>query len=343
MLFTIDGRQTSVSFTDLVTAEKFRALATAIGGQEAMKAYDIPDTVRAAPQGLTVSEWLQHHCDHLTGAHEGTLSRYRAYAANDIGPVLGEIPLRQLHRDQVAQWLKGLHGNAVKTQANKLRYLSGAMNAAVDAGHITANPCRGVKLPRGQEPEAAFLTREEFATLLAEIPQYWQPLVRFLVSSGCRWGEATALRPSDIDRENNTVSIRRAWRSVNGGWEIGPPKSRKSTRLINVPASVLDTLDYSHEYVFTNSGRGNRGTGPVRLPSFSGKVWTPAVERAGMRVRIHDLRHTCASWLIAARVALPAVQAHLGHESIKTTVDRYGHLDRSQFQAVSDAIEAALS
>ncbi|WP_332108264.1 tyrosine-type recombinase/integrase [Mycobacterium branderi] len=61
-------------------------------------------------------------------------------------------------------------------------------------------------------------------------------------------------------------------------------------------------------------------------------MWWPAVERAQLappRPRIHDLRHTCASWMITAGVPLPVIQRHLGHESIKTTIDLYGHLDRS--------------
>jgi integrase len=55
--------------------------------------------------------------------------------------------------------------------------------------------------------------------------------------------------------------------------------------------------------------------------------------------RIHDLRHSHASWLIAAGVPLPAIQRRLGHESITTTIDRYGHLAPE----MDDTIVAALS
>ena len=56
--------------------------------------------------------------------------------------------------------------------------------------------------------------------------------------------------------------------------------------------------------------------------------------------RVHDLRHTCASWMIAAGVPLPIIQQHLGHESIQTTIGVYGHLDR---RSAADAIGSALS
>ena len=58
--------------------------------------------------------------------------------------------------------------------------------------------------------------------------------------------------------------------------------------------------------------------------------------------RVHDLRHTNASWLIQAGVPLTVVQRHLGHESIQPTSDRYGHLDRKSSRVVADVVGNAL-
>ncbi len=63
----------------------------------------------------------------------------------------------------------------------------------------------------------------------------------------------------------------------------------------------------------------------------------------GKVVRIHDARHTCASWLLASGIPINYVQAHLGHESIKTTVDRYGHIMPAKRAALTQALSAALS
>ena len=150
------------------------------------------------------------------------------------------------------------------------------------------------------------------------------------------------------------AGIVRAWK--RSPYRIGPTKTRKSVRTINLPKDVLDKLDYSGEWLFTNPGRGRRAEGgPVRAPNFRANMWKPAVERAWpdkdadgnptanpMWPRIHDVRHTCASWLIAAGRPLPAIQARLSHESIKTTVDRYGHLDRTSAAGNADAIGAML-
>ncbi|MGK5497264.1 tyrosine-type recombinase/integrase [Streptomyces sp. URMC 125] len=57
---------------------------------------------------------------------------------------------------------------------------------------------------------------------------------------------------------------------------------------------------------------------------------------------MHDLRHTLASWLIGRRIPLPAIRVLLGHESIQTTVDRYGHLVRELDDQIAAAVEAAM-
>src|SRR6476620_5117706 len=130
------------------------------------------------------------------------------------------------------------------------------------AGRIRSNPAAGQRLPVTARADMVCLSRDEVAKLLDNVTEYWRPLVEFLVASGCRWGEATALRPCDVNRVAGTVRITRAWKPIAGGYELGPPKTRKSIRTINVPITVLEKLDYSGEYVFTNqAGRPVRSNG----------------------------------------------------------------------------------
>lgn len=356
VLYTIDGRQSSLPFEDPKAAEAFRAAVNAHGPTRALEMHGIDSRPRRRDSnaGMTVAEWVTHHIDHLTGVDPRTVEDYRSYLRTDIGPGVGAIPLTQLSRDDVRRWVQALErsGASAKTIANKHALLSTALSSAVTAGRIGANPAAGTRLPRGERQEMVFLTHEDFDTLLAEIPDHWQPLVLFLVASGCRWGEATALKPGDVDRKRNTVRISKAWRRGGGGYRIGLPKTRRSVRTINVPATVLDKLNYTGEWLFTNPGRGNRAVGgPVRAPNFRANVWWPAIKRAWpevddqgnpianpLRPRIHDLRHTAASWFIQDGKPLPAIQQHLGHESIKTTVDVYGHLDRRSGEDLADSM-----
>lgn len=164
---------------------------------------------------------------------------------------------------------------------------------------------------------------------------------------------------------------------------VGAPKTLRSRRTIALPQQVADVViararaaSKPDELLFP----GPNG-GAWKSAAFHSAVWQPAVTfasgedymqrrrdwgppreaeavlrarqpwrepappgaRLTKRPRIHDLRHTCASWLIQAGVALPVVQHHLGHESIKTTVDTYGHLEPAHLAAAADALTAALN
>jgi integrase len=190
-----------------------------------------------------------------------------------------------------------------------------------------------------------------------------------------RWGEVTALRVGDVDLAAGTITITRAWKRSDGKPTLGVPKSRRSRRTIAispVTAAVLRPLVEGRAgdaLVFTN-GRGTT----VRGPAFHTTAWQPAVALAngkvpmrsagkgkdrriaevgkriaplkpplGKRPRIHDARHSCASWLLAAGLPINVVSAHLGHESITTTVNTYGHLLPSAQTYVRDALTTALA
>jgi integrase len=95
----------------------------------------------------------------------------------------------------------------------------------------------------------------------------------------------------------------------------------------------------SDEYVFTS-----RSGAPLRHQNFMTRVWQPALSRAELLgLRIHDLRHTHTAWLISAGRPLPSIQRRLGHRSITTTIDRYGHLlpdvDAGDLIALDAALE----
>lgn len=347
--FRANGTETSVSFDDHKEAIQFDKLLHKVGPDKALQ---ITRITVATKTTLTVGQWLAHHNDHLTGLEEGTITRYRSYAANDF-TAIEDMPLAALTAEDISVWLKNLRNRdgqppSGKTAANKHGYLAGALNAALTRGHISSNPCDEVKLPAWEREEMCFLEREEYAILRAAVSGPWRPLVDFLVCSGARWSEATALTPADVDVATGVVRISRAWKKVAGGYRLGVPKTAKSVRSINVPTTVLADLDYSGRWLFTNSGRGRRNEdGVVRIHNFHPNVWVPALERAHANgltktPRIHDLRHTCASWLIQAGRPLPDVQDHMGHQSILTTVNVYRHQDRSSGVANAQAIAGFL-
>jgi integrase len=295
---------------------------------------------------VTVADWVATYIASRSGVAKSTIYDYEAILRNDITPHrIGKIPLELLVRGDVVEWVNGMTTSG-KTIANKHGLLSAALNAAVRAELIPSNPAVGVRLPRSEKPEMVFLTKEEFAQLQAGFTDYWQPLIEFMALSGMRFGEISALKPSDVDREACTVRIARSRKRTyekGANYEVGPTKTQRSERTINVHRTVLEKLDYSGEWLFTTT-RGK----PILVSSWRTNVWYKSVGRAqerhglGKAPRIHDMRHTCASWMIQAGVPLPVVQAHLGHESIATTINLYAHIDRASHASAAELIGAGL-
>jgi integrase len=349
--YRIQGREASISFDDHAQALKFQKLIDKVGPA---KALEIAKIVVAHDQAITVGEWLTRHIENLTGVEEGTIKKYRAYVNNDFDSLI-DMPLAALTPDDVSAWIKALRNRdgsppSGKTIANKHGLLAGAMKEAVARGYIPSSPCDRVRLPRWDRREMVFLERDEYKLLLSFVPEYWKPLVEFLVQTGARWSEATALQPADVDRAAGTVRIYKAWKtgSEGGGYTMGMTKTVRSVRTINVNQKLLDRLDYSGEWLFTNSGRGRRNaTGVVRIHNFHPNVWKPAVKAAqdaGLtkNPRVYDLRHTAASWLINDGTPVPEVQKLLGHENYSTTIDVYFHSDRGSGKRIADTMNRIL-
>ena len=182
------------------------------------------------------------------------------------------------------------------------------------------------------DAEKEILTRDEWERLRAEIPAHYLPLTAFLITTGCRIGEATAIQVRDLDLNDATptVRVRRAWKKAVAGVYLGSVKTRRGNRTIRIGhelAALLRPIAARtrdpEAFVFT-SVQGAR----ISAQRYNTRVWSPAVQRAGIvkHVTPHGLRHTSASWLLMAGIAPQVVQHRLGHESLQTTSRVYAHL-----------------
>lgn len=366
--FRIDGKQDQRTFTYKEGADEFKNLIDKIGARAAVQ---VLEARTAAPTKVpTLREWVEKYLDPesglLTGIEPATRSGYRQAAERSFLTILGEYPVDAIQQADVGRWVAWQESQpskwrggtvSAKTVRNYHAILSAAMQAAVRAKLREDNPAYKTRMSRGLKREAVFLSAEEFATLLHFIPPMYEGFVLFLAGSGCRWGEATAIKWGDmkLNQTPATVRIERAWKKGVGGPVLKHPKSAKSRRTISLSADVIQALPPrgpADELVFL--GRtGNH----MWHKSFRKSVWLPAVKKAmdpvlcekegltpiPMAPNPHDLRHSHASWLIAAGAPLPYVQARLGHESINTTVGVYGHLVPEAHQQMAEIISNTLA
>lgn len=346
MRYRVDGRNANVPFYEEAAALAYKALVDSVGARRAEELSAAPQ-VHAVHLRRSVAQQVAHHIDHLTGVTDGTRARYRKLHAARIAGPFGDVPMHELTRDHVSAWVNAQTGGP-KTVRNAHALLSAGLGAAVRDGLLSANVAKGVKLPRAaaDTEEHVYLTHEEFDLLVGWMPAHWQLLPTFLVGTGVRFGEATALTVGHLDLAHNSAHVRQGWES-GGPAKLGSTKTRRSRRTVALPPQLSEQVaehvagKRSTDWVFTNTqGR------VVRNGVFHSSVWQrlmdPFQAETGKRPRVHDLRHTFASWAIQAGIPLPIIQRQLGHESISITVDTYGHLARSDYDAMAYEIGAKL-
>jgi integrase len=254
--------------------------------------------------------------------------------------VIGEI-----HPADVRSWLSGLQATGLSASSCRQAYhlLSAIMRTAVEDGRIATSPCSGIKLPRLPQVEMAYLSPEQLRSLLAAIDPDYRLLIEVLAIAGLRFGEAAALRRSRCDLQRSRLLIAESLADVSGALHFGPPKTHQRRR-VTLPLFMCQRLadeladpDDEDALVF----QAPRG-GPIRYTNFARRVWKPALLRAQLPdMGLHALRHTCAALLIAQGAHPKAIQSHLGHRSITTTLDRYGHLFEDEHERLAQRVDAA--
>jgi integrase len=295
--------------------------------------------------GEYAREWLEskHKLKPSTRARyqvvvDGFIQRHASVALGDIS--------RQLVREWVADLSTTMAPASVHKTVGVLRQV---LAMAVTENRLVLNPVNGVELPSVASLEQRFLTLAQLRMLADEAGQH-RPLVYVLGTCGLRFGEVAELRWRDVDLHKLRIRVTRSVTLVDGQFVIGSPKNAHG-RTVSLPRFVADLLQPGEPtaLVFPDSGGGHMRGSNVRR-----RWWSQAVAAAKLfprkvgddivyEFKLHELRHTAASLAIQAGANIKALQNMLGHESAGLTLDRYGHLYRSDVEAVGVAINALLT
>src|SRR5262249_38640000 len=273
-----------------------------------------------------------------------TRHQYHSLLALHILPTWRTVPLVKITFEGLTQWVSrlALGGLGPSGIRQSVFVMSAALDHAMRSGRIRANPAHGLGLPRTQRRDYVYLTHEQLHRLAAEA-EPWRVFVLLLGYTGLRWGEATALRACDINLGRRRLDVRRAFSDVGGRVVLGTPKSHQS-RTVPIPPFLAREL----AAIITGKGADDLAftmpSGTVlRLPNWRQATFIPARTQAGLprRFRIHDLRHTAASLMIQAGYPPKMLQEIMGHASITTTLDLYGHLYPGDMDRYADRLGEA--
>ena len=223
-------------------------------------------------------------------------------------------------------------GTGIRTTNKCLTLLSMLYNYAHKNRWITFNPAVEVKklkdegVHREDLINQNIINPEEIKLLIDNADGRWKVMIMTAIFTGMRQGEILGFKWGDIDWLNGEILVRRTY--TDG--EFNEPKTKASRRRINMPMLLITALKEWQlecpsgelELVFPN-GVGK----PENHGNLLNRGFYPALRRAKVKkIRFHDLRHTYASLLIANKEEPKRIQTLMGHKSITTTYDIYGHL-----------------
>ena len=333
------GRERSKSFARRVDAEQF---LVSMEDAKLRGAYVDPQLGR-----VLFGEWAERWFRTTADLKPASRRTYRKLLDNQILPTFERATLAGIDTLAVREWIAGLveQGLSPSRVRNAHQVLSQILAAGVEGGRIARNPAAGVRLPRIVQRDMHFLAARQVEDLAAAIDPRYELLVRFAAYTGLRAGELVALRVRHLNLLRGRCEVGESATEVDGRLVWGPTKTY-ARRTVPLPRFLCDQLaaylagrPHGPDALVFTAPQG----GPLREQKFVAGIFKPAVARVGLphRLRFHDLRHTCASLLIAQGASVKAVQAQLGHASATVTLDRYGHLFPDELQRLADRLQDA--
>jgi len=286
-------------------------------------------------------EWIEKYA--VGQIRPSSLSKYNRLLRNHIIPVFGSTALAKIEVKDIQGFRsqKSTAGYSPQSVHDMLRLMRQMMDHAIDWGYIRSNPARKVKYPKIPKKEMDFLTPEEIRLFLEHVPEEWYALMLVPIVTGLRIGELLAMKWKNLAWEKKQYFVREqlARRGRTPTERIVELKTEHSKAPVDLPSTAIAALQkhrerqaegkikpgvsyQDHDLIFATS----KGT-PFRDWNVASKIFKPTLRNANLRdIRFHDLRHTCASLLIAQGESPKYIQKQMRHSSIQITFDRYGHL-----------------
>lgn len=309
-----------------------------------------------------IDTWMERHVKlDLT---EKTRLNYKHHTTKRIKPWFGHMRIDQIKALHIRDFLD--HMRTTKSESTgkpvsdstiiyTYRVLRSIFRSAMEWQVIKENPMATIKKPKdGTKQEMKFYDEHDLEKLFQALdkePLQIQSIVMLAVMGGLRRAEIAGLEWKHIDSDNKVLTVEQSIPMYMDGQPlIKSPKTQKSVRRIAIPNTLLETLEeykiewlelrdkiphtYPGEFLFCHE------CGTPYDPQWITERWAMLRERHNLKnIRLHDLRHTAATWMIAQGVHPKAIANRLGHANIKTTMDVYGHIIESVDQAAASVFD----
>ncbi len=267
-----------------------------------------------------------------------TLAAYRSNLDKHFIPVFGRRPMGKILPSEVQRWVTtATNGGLSAASVRKYHtMLHSVFERALRDRVVTFNPCEHTELPKVIKKQNRTLTPDEYEAILAALPAQHRLMIETAINTGLRWGELIALKPRHLNLDTGHLTVQETIveislkNSPTGARMLTKPYPKDNEpRTMALPDDLVTRLaDWINQ-----RGRGpsdllfaTRDGTPISRNTFRTRVWRPAVTASGVdfEVRVHDLRHAHASWLLSGGSDIRSVMDRMGHAQI-TTTQKYLH------------------
>ncbi|MFK3937952.1 tyrosine-type recombinase/integrase [Alkalihalobacillus sp. NPDC078783] len=293
--------------------------------------------------------------DRKVHTKQNTSSMTQYVVEKHITPYFIDSNLRSLTVGDIRKFQLKLieSGMANKTINNIMVILKGIFKQALEENAMSFNPADNVSSLKKQTKQMKFWTPEQFKLFLSLIKEedfLFKAFYSTAFLTGMRCGEMLALNWNDIDTYRREINVYKALSYNRSQLVISEPKTRSSIRRISINNKLLLLLDEWKQKqieLFRLLGMSHSNEThvfqykdvPPTKDIFSRRIRTICKGSDLEPIRLHDLRHSHVALLIHQKEDYATIKERLGHASIKTTIDVYGHLYPNKQQETADKLD----
>lgn len=268
----------------------------------------------------------------------------RIMIESKVIPYFGKKRMNQIKPADIMKWQNEMIALGYKPTYLRMlqNQVSALFNHAERFYELKENPCKKVdKIGRSNAKELNFWTKSEYDIFIGgfgEKEEMYRMIFQMLFWLGCRVGEVLAIYYEDIDFENGTVSISKTYYRRNKMDYITPPKTESSNRKVAIPNFLLEELKQFTDKIY-DLQKTDR-IFPVTDRAVQKKMKQKIEKLELTPIRVHDLRHSHIAFLIEKGVQPLVIAKRVGHDSVNTTMNIYGHLYPDKQKQLADMLNA---
>ena len=299
--------------------------------------------VQQADMDMEFSKFVDvYFTDKAPRLKERTIETKRIMLDTRIIPYFGKLRMNAIKPADIMKWQNDMMDQGYKP--TYLRILQNQVTAVFNHAErfygLKDNPCKKIdKMGKANARELNFWTKEEYDRFIQnfdEKEEMYRLMYQMLFWLGCRVGELLAICYGDINFKEKTVSITKTYYRRNKTDYITAPKTESSNRIVTMPNFLVEELKVYTDKMYEL--KAEERIFMVTDRAVQKKMKQKADKLNLKHIRVHDLRHSHIAFLIEKGTQPLIISKRVGHDSVTTTMNIYGHLYPDKQRQLADML-----